>query len=64
MNFESFDLLAHFWLSNRSVERIEVIANLIINLLPRRLSLKDFFFMSNPCGNFNQILALRADYYC
>jgi hypothetical protein len=64
MNFESFDLLAHFRLSNRSVERIKVIANLIINLLPRRLPLKDFVFLSNPCGNFIPIPVLRADCYC
>jgi len=38
MNFESFGILAQTLLSNRSVERIQVIANLIINLLPRRLS--------------------------
>jgi hypothetical protein len=41
-----------------------IIANLIINLLPRYLSWKDFVFMSCPYGNFIQILALRAECYC
>jgi len=45
MNFESFDMLAQIWLSNRSIERIKFIAKLIINLLPRRLSLKDLIFI-------------------